>query len=107
MGISNSNKEIGTSKIECGGDFRVKLTLTAQPDITTNPTDIVLVLDRSGSMSGSPLANLKAGAKKFIDIIEESTDGVSDGEIGSRKPYRNRKFCYGGKTGYAAHNLRF
>ena len=83
MGISNSNKEISTSKIECGGDFRVKLTLTAQPDITTNPTDIVLVLDRSGSMSGSPLANLKAGAKKFIDIIEESTDGVSDGETGS------------------------
>ena len=83
MGISNSNKEISTSKIECGGDFRVKLTLTAQPDITANPTDIVLVLDRSGSMSGSPLANLKAGAKKFIDIIEESTDGVSDGEIGS------------------------
>ncbi len=53
------------------------------PDILSNPTDIVLVLDRSGSMAGSPLANMKAGAKTFIDIIDESTDGSPDGNIGS------------------------
>lgn len=56
--------------------------MAAAPDIVTNPTDIVLILDRSGSMSGSPLANLKNGAKKFIDIIDEATDGVQDGQIG-------------------------
>lgn len=33
-------------------------------------------------MAGSPLANLKNGAKKFIDIIDESTDGEKDGQIG-------------------------
>ena len=64
MGITNSNKELNTDRIDCGGSFKVKLSLTAEPDIITNPTDIVLVLDRSGSMSGSPLANLKNGAKK-------------------------------------------
>lgn len=26
---------------------------------------------------------MKAGAKTFIDIIEQATDGVSDGQIGS------------------------
>lgn len=82
MGITNSNKELNVSSIDCGGTFRVKLSLTAEPNILTNPTDIVLVLDRSGSMSGSPLANLKNGAKKFIDIISEATDGTQDGQIG-------------------------
>ena len=58
------------------------LSLTAEPDIVTNPTDIVLILDRSGSMAGNALANLKSGAKKFIDIIDEATDGAQDGQIG-------------------------
>lgn len=83
MGVTNSNKELNVSEITCGGSFRVKLSLTAAPDITTNPTDIVLILDRSGSMQGAPLANLKNGAKAFIDIIDEATDGTQDGQIGS------------------------
>lgn len=47
MGITNSNKELSTTGIDCGGSFKVKLSLTAEPDITSNPTDIVLILDRS------------------------------------------------------------
>lgn len=82
MGITNSNKELNTNQIDCGDSFKVKLSLTAEPDIKSNPTDIVLILDRSRSMSGSPLANLKNGAKKFIDIIDESTHGSHDGQIG-------------------------
>lgn len=83
MGVTNSNKELNATQIDCGGSFRIKLSLTAAPDITSNPTDIVLILDRSGSMAGSPLANMKSGAKKFIDIIDEATDGTQDGQIGS------------------------
>ena len=30
----------------------------------------------------APLANLKSGAKRFIQIIDESTDGSHDGHIG-------------------------
>ncbi len=82
MGVTNSNKELNVSRIDCGGSFKVKLSLTAEPDITSNPTDIVLILDRSRSMAGSPLANLKNGAKKFIDIIDEATDSAKDGNIG-------------------------
>ena len=83
MGITNSNKELSAVRIDCGGSFQVRLSLTAEPDIVTNPTDIVLILDRSGSMAGSALANLKNGAKAFIDIIDEATDGAQDGQIGS------------------------
>lgn len=83
MGITNSNKELSATRIDCGSSFQVRLSLTAEPDIVSNPTDIVLILDRSGSMAGSALANLKNGAKAFIDIIDESTDGTQDGQIGS------------------------
>ncbi|WP_295618222.1 VWA domain-containing protein [uncultured Intestinimonas sp.] len=83
MGVTNSNKVIDRERIGCDGTLRVTLALTAAPDIISNPTDIVLVLDRSGSMAGTPLASMKAGAKTFIDIIEEATDGVKDGQIGS------------------------
>lgn len=82
MGITNSNKELSTTHINCGDSFTIKLSLTAAPDIMTSPTDIVLILDRSQSMSGSPLANLKNGAKKFIDILDASTDPAQDGHIG-------------------------
>lgn len=82
MSISYSNKVISTSEITCGDSFQVTLSLTAEPEITTNPTDIVLILDRSRSMSGSPLENLKKAADKFIDIIAETTGGTQTGEIG-------------------------
>lgn len=82
MGITNANKVLSTDRIECGESFTVTLSLTGEPDITSNPTDIVLILDRSRSMAGSPLANLKSGARKFIDIIDEATDGTQDGQIG-------------------------
>lgn len=83
MGVTNSNKVINTDRIACDGSLRVSLTLTAAPDIITNPTDIVLILDRSGSMAGIPLTNMKLGAKTFIDIIDEATDNTQDGQIGS------------------------
>ena len=82
MGITASNKTLSTDIIDCGGVFQVRLSLTAEPNILTNPTDIVLVLDRSGSMAGSALANLKNGAKAFIDILAQSTQG-QPGQIGS------------------------
>ena len=83
MGVTSSTKQINVDRIECDGTLKVTLGLSATPDISSNPTDIVLVLDRSGSMAGSPLANMKAGAKTFIDIIDEATDDSQDGNIGS------------------------
>lgn len=83
MGITNSNKVISTQQIDCDGSLKVTLALTAAPDIISNPVDIALVLDRSGSMAGTPLVNMKAGAKTFIDIIAQSTGGQPTGEIGA------------------------
>lgn len=82
MGITSSTKEFSVSTIPCGGTFEVTLGLTAEPDIVSNPTDIVLILDRSGSMARS-LPALKSAADLFIDILDESTDGSQDGQIGN------------------------
>lgn len=82
MGVTNSNKVINASRISCDGSLRVTLALTAAPDIVSNPTDIVMVLDRSGSMAGIPLSNMKLGAKTFIDLIDEATDSEKNGQIG-------------------------
>ena len=82
MGVTLANKTLSETAISCGESFQVTLALTAEPDITANPVDIVLILDRSRSMAGSPLANLKAGANAFIDIIDEATGGGA-GQIGS------------------------
>ena len=76
MGVTNYNKELSVQQITCDETFNVRLSLTATPDITSNPVDIVLILDRSGSMSGSAIANLKNGAKAFIDVIYEATGGT-------------------------------
>ena len=81
MGVTNSNKVISTDQIACDGSLRVTLALTAAPATMSTPTDIVL--DRSGSMTGLPLASMKARADTFIDIIDEATDGAADGQIGS------------------------
>ena len=82
MGITNSNKVLSTDHISCRETFKVTLSLTAEPSIVSNPVDVVLILDRSRSMLGTPLDNLKKGALKFIEILDESTDGSQDGQIG-------------------------
>jgi uncharacterized protein YegL len=85
-GTVSGNKTLGATDIQCGGTVPVTVTLNAETGITGNPADIELVLDRSGSMQGQRIADLKAAAKSFVDIIDQATDGSLDGVIanGSR-----------------------
>ncbi len=82
MGVTNSSITTSTGEIACGESFRVALSLSAEPNLATAPRDIVLVLNRSGSMDGAPLTNLKAGALRFVDIIDLASDSQEDGIIG-------------------------
>lgn len=43
--------------------------------------DVMLVLDRSGSISSSELATLKAAAKSFVDALAPSADGIHVGMV--------------------------
>lgn len=82
MGIISFNKIAEPSSMACGGTAKVSISLSAAPDILSNPADIVLLLDCSGSMAGTPLEQLKIAANKFIDILDEATDSDQNGELG-------------------------
>ena len=82
MSLEFTNKTINVDKISCNGVVQVTLEIGALPSITENPTDIVLILDKSGSMQGKPLDKMKLGAKGFIEILDKATDSSQDGNIG-------------------------
>ena len=83
MGISVATKTITPTSITCKEKAQTTLALNAAPDITTNPVDIMLVLDRSGSMGGTPIAQLKLAAHQFVTIIQEATNPGDPSQIGA------------------------
>lgn len=86
MAITSVNKTVNVEDLLCGGEAQVTLSVTATPSMTENPVDIVLTLDRSGSMAGTALTNLKAAATTFVETIAKSTGSADGSEIlgGSR-----------------------
>lgn len=93
MGITASSYTLFPDTISCGGEVEGILSLSAGPDIVSNPADIVMVLDCSGSMEGEPFAAMKASVKTFIDIIDESTDEKSGRQYRRRQPDCHRQLC--------------
>lgn len=77
MGINLAKKEISRSSMKCYESAQVLLTLAASTDINANPADIMLVLDRSNSMSGKPFADLKAAANEFVNVIANATNNIT------------------------------
>jgi uncharacterized protein YegL len=82
-GTVTGNKTIADTAIACDGATSVEISLTGETGISGTAADIVLVLDRSGSMSGQPLTDLKNAATQFVEILDVQTDGLDDGIIGN------------------------
>ena len=66
MGVTSTSKQVNLERIDCDGTLQVTLALSASPDIVSNPTDIVLTLDRSDSLEGAPDA---IGSGSRIGIV--------------------------------------
>ena len=81
-GTVTGDKTVDPDDLVCGAGATVTLSLAGQVSIAENPVDIMLVLDRSGSMGvsgGTPLNNLKAAANKLVDLIEDTNDDLPPG----------------------------
>lgn len=92
------NKTLSPGAIDCDGTTTVTLSLTGTNGIAGEPADIALVLDRSGSMNGTPLSDLKTAANTFADIIDEATDGSLDGTIANGTRIGVVSFASGAST---------
>lgn len=76
----------GQTIVKGDSDFLVSLSaLSSTSNLkemvkTSQPLDIVLVLDTSGSMSGSKMTNLKNAANSFIDATAENNRGLEQNQ---------------------------
>jgi len=68
------NVQLDRSHVLAGGSLRAQLTLVTPDegaDATVLPSDVVLVLDTSGSMSGEKLADAKRAAHSLLNQLGE------------------------------------
>lgn len=67
--------------ISCTGTTTVTLTIDGvSPPPGQVPVDVMLVLDRSGSMGGTPINSMKNAANSFVNTMDTS-DGALDNNI--------------------------
>ena len=70
------HKTATKENLEEGRSADVTLTVNANGFTTVDKTDVVLVLDRSSSMNGTPMNNTKTAAKDLIELL--ITDKTKD-----------------------------
>ena len=69
--VTGSTALVGApSALTCGGTVNVRVTLTGTGGITGTATDVMLVLDLSGSISGTKLTALKSAATSFVQALD-------------------------------------
>lgn len=93
MGILTSNKYTSAAIVECGGEFRVTLALSAAPDLANVPADIALLLDASNSVSGAPLTEIKSSAQRLVNTL---SDRLASGASGL--------FCCGNRAAVTTYS---
>ena len=70
------NKTASSPEVEAGAETQVTIMLDGLGDCpeSTQRTDVMLIIDRSGSMQGTPLQDAKNAAKTFVDMLDLSPD---------------------------------
>lgn len=67
----SASTSVNPSNILVGGETEVTLNIQGTPPINVvKPNDVILVIDKSGSMSGEKMTSAKNAAKGFIDLMD-------------------------------------
>ena len=69
MPVSNPRKTIVPDAIDCGGTATVTIGFDAAAAFAENPADIILLMDRSSSMTQDRLNYAKLAAKQLIQTV--------------------------------------
>lgn len=73
MSLSNPVETVSPQAIDCRGKARLCLGFHVETEILTSPSDMVLVLDRSGSMCGQPIQEMKLAARCLIRQVAQAS----------------------------------
>lgn len=74
QGLVSFRGQVDRGAVQAGGDGRVRLELVIQADeVESNdsslPTDLYVVLDRSGSMGGEKIVHARAAARELVEQL--------------------------------------
>ena len=78
MSVSNPRKSILPTVMDCQANATVTIGFDAAPELMAEPADIVLIMDRSGSMGGAPMEEAKLAAKALVQTVAKAS-GSTDG----------------------------
>ena len=73
MSILNARKTVTPGVLDCGGRARVTISFDVEAGLREIPADMVLVMDRSGSMYGPPMAAAQMAARELIQIVARAS----------------------------------
>ncbi|RAR42445.1 IPT/TIG domain-containing protein [Paenibacillus sp. MDMC362] len=72
-----ATKSVNPSEILVGGETEVTLNIKGTPPVNVvKPNDVILIIDRSGSMGTEKMDSAKSAAKGFIDLMDLSKHRV-------------------------------
>lgn len=67
-----AEKIISPQRVREGENIDVTIRLWGAGDLTQTPVDVILILDRSGSMRGDKIEDAKNGSKVFLNCTDDS-----------------------------------
>lgn len=74
--------EVNTSFMKLAGVSAVDLSVQSEVNLGAQALEVALVLDNTGSMSGSKIANLKTSAKALVDILDKDKSDYATLKMG-------------------------
>ena len=75
MPVANPMKTVDAASIGCGGTATVTLGFESAASLALKPADIVLIMDRSASMTRDRMTFAKAAAKQLVDMVAGAKGG--------------------------------